>query len=299
MKMIVDLKNKKAIVIRKKINKNNRKGVTNMINTKTIKTVKCQYCGKELKDNRIQIKIGEVMSYISIGYEKCDCKNAQRDYKQQKIKMEKIKRLKAEKEKQERIKQLYTKSGMPTRLKGYTFSNFKVNSTNQKQWLKAQEYAQKCLSGKTQGSLFIAGKVGAGKTHLASSIANAFILDEKPVIFGTLINLLGEIKDSYKDDSETEGNIIRRYSSIPLLVIDDLGKEKPSEWTLEKLFTIINNRYENNLPVVITTNYNRDQLTERLSNGSNDVIAESIISRLYAMCSGIYLGGKDKRKELV
>ena len=49
-----------------------------------------------------------------------------------------------------------------------------------------------------------------------------------------------------------------------MLIIDDLGKERPSEWTLEKLFTIINNRYENNLPVIITTNYNRDKLRERL-----------------------------------
>ena len=84
-----------------------------------------------------------------------------------------------------------------------------------------------------------------------------------------------------------------------MLIIDDLGKERPSEWTLEKLFTIINNRYENNLPVIITTNYNRDKLRERLANNKNYEIADSIISRLYEMCKGLAIYGNDKRKELV
>ena len=84
-----------------------------------------------------------------------------------------------------------------------------------------------------------------------------------------------------------------------ILIIDDLGKERPSEWTLEKLFTIINNRYENNLPVIITTNYNREKLRERLACNKNYEIADSIISRLYEMCKGINITGKDKRKELV
>ena len=97
----------------------------------------------------------------------------------------------------------------------------------------------------------------------------------------------------------TELSIIDNYSKVPLLIIDDLGKERPSEWTLEKLFTIINNRYENNLPVVITTNYNRDRLRERLANRTNYEIADAIISRLYEMCKGINIKGTDKRKELV
>lgn len=270
-----------------------------MTETKTVTTQRCQYCGRELKERRMNIKIGEMFSSVNIGFEKCDCDEAQRNFELQKQKIEQEKKQKIEYERLERVNKLYAKSGMPIRLKGYTFSNFKVTKDNQKQWLKAQEYAQNCLKNNTYSSLFIAGKVGVGKTHLASSIANIFIQAERPVIFGTLINLLGQIKDSYKNDSETEGDIIHKYSTIPLLIIDDLGKEKPSEWTLEKLFTIINNRYENNLPVVITTNYNRAQLTERLSNGNNDIIAESIISRLYAMCNGIYLNGNDKRKELV
>ena len=61
----------------------------------------------------------------------------------------------------------------------------------------------------------------------------------------------------------------------------------------------INNRYENDLPVIITTNYNREKLRERLACNKNYEIADSIISRLYEMCKGINITGKDKRKELV
>ena len=94
----------------------------------------------------------------------------------------------------------------------------------------------------------------------------------------------------------------KKYKRLPdsmKQLIDDLGKERPSGWTLEKLFTIINNRYENNLPIIITTNYNKEKLRKRLLCNNNEEIVDSIISRLYEMCRGIIIFGKDKRKELV
>ena len=76
------------------------------------------------------------------------------------------------------------------------------------------------------------------------------IESEISVVFGTLINLLNEVKDTYTMENKTESFIIEKYSKVPLLIIDDLGKERPSEWTLEKLFTIINNSlwYKKELP---------------------------------------------------
>lgn len=85
------------------------------------------------------------------------------------------------------------------------------------------------------------------------------------------------------------------YSSVDLLIIDDLGKEKPTEWVLEKLFLIVNNRYNNYLPIVITTNYNRNQLRERLCVNKNYSMVDSIISRLYEMCGGIEIKDEDHR----
>ena len=69
----------------------------------------------------------------------------------------------------------------------------------------------------------------------------------------------------------------------------------PSEWGLEKLFTIINSRYENNLPVIITTNYNQNSLVERLSLNGEIETAKSIISRLYEMCYLVKIDDIDHR----
>ena len=141
----------------------------------------------------------------------------------------------------------------------------------------------------TNKGLFITGAYGVGKTYLASCIANEIIKNGKSVIFGTLIQLLDFIRDSEVSDKD----YLNLYSSVDLLVIDDLGKEKPTELVLEKLFLIVNNRYNNYLPIVITTNYNRNQLRERLCINKNYSIVDSIISRLYEMCGGIGIKDDD------
>lgn len=104
------------------------------------------------------------------------------------------------------------------------------------------------------------------------------------------------MKNSYDADNNiSEIEIIKLYEKVDLLIIDDLGKEKPSEWGLEKLFTIINSRYENNLPVIITTNYNQNSLAERLSLNGEIETAKSIISRLYEMCYLVKINDIDHR----
>ena len=259
----------------------------------------CQYCGQELNQEGLIFEVGGNEFIRKLEPERCDCELAKQYWK--KVDYEKSMKLKNElaylkHQKQER---LYKTSKMHPRLKEYTFENYEVRNYNRSAYRKAKEYTENYIKGAERGSLYITGGVGTGKTHLAASIANELIRNERTVVFGTLINLLNEIKDSYSSDNEKEGVIIDKYSKIDMLIIDDLGKERPSEWTLEKLFTIINNRYENKLPVIITTNYNRERLRERLADNKNYEIADSIISRLYEMCKGISIIGKDKRKELV
>ena len=87
--------------------------------------------------------------------------------------------------------------------------------------------------------------------------------------------MLDFIRDSYSDSEVSDKDYLNLYSSVDLLVIDDLGKEKPTEWVLEKLFLIVNNRYNNYLPIVITTNYNRNQLRERLCINKNYNIVQT------------------------
>lgn len=174
---------------------------------------------------------------------------------------------------------------MSKRNLNYKFENFEVNSNNKKVFQSLKDYSKKLVNSKERKGLILVGNNGVGKTHLACSIANELIKNGMPIIYGTLINLLAELRNSYDADNNiSEMEIIKLYEKVDLLIIDDLGKEKPSEWGLEKLFTIINSRYENNLPVIITTNYNQNSLAERLSLNGEIETAKSIISRLYEMC---------------
>ena len=78
--------------------------------------------------------------------------------------------------------------------------------------------------------LFIAGPPGTGKTHLAAAIANHLIAQGKPVICMTMIDLLERIKRTYSTTGGSESDVLKIYKTVPLLVIDDIGKEPPTEW---------------------------------------------------------------------
>ena len=139
-------------------------------------------------------------------------------------------------------------------------------------------------------------KYKVDENGLSSEKASELIKNGIPIIYGTLINLLAELKNTYDvDNNISEMKIIKLYEKVDLLIIDDLGKEKPSEWGLEKLFTIINSRYENNLPVIITTNYNQNSLINRISINGEIETAKSIISRLYEMCYLVKIEDRDHR----
>ena len=78
----------------------------------------------------------------------------------------------------------------------------------------------------------------------------------------------------YKDDGDTAGKLVQAAETAPLLVLDDLGAEKPTEWVQEQLFIIINKRYEEMLPTLITTNCNMAELIDRIGRRTADRILE-------------------------
>ncbi len=144
-----------------------------------------------------------------------------------------------------------------------------------------------------KGIIFV-GKNGTGKTHISTAICNELIKENVPVIFGTLTELLDKYKECYKNYSD--GELTKLYSKVDLLVIDDLGVETMNEWMLSKLFVIVNERMKNELPIIITTNYDIDQLKKRLTIPSKVCeTTNSIISRLCYMCYRVECKGKDYR----
>lgn len=254
---------------------------------------KCKFCGKLLyiKDYTA-LYVNNFIENIANAFERCTCAEASNVWKQydEDIEKDKIRNVNLSK-----INKLFKNNNLGKRQLNSTFENYKITNKNKTAYENVKKYVNKLIEGKTNKGLFITGAYGVGKTYLASCIANEIIKNEKSVIFGTLIQLLDFIRDSYSDSEVSDKDYLSLYSSVDLLIIDDLGKEKPTEWVLEKLFLIVNNRYNNYLPIIITTNYNRNQLRERLCVNKNYSIVDSIISRLYEMCGGIEIKDEDHR----
>lgn len=124
----------------------------------------------------------------------------------------------------------------------------------------ALEFAQR-----PEGWLFFSGVYGCGKTHLAAAIANARLEQGQPALFLVVPDLLDHLRATFGPQSETSyDELFEQVRSTPLLILDDLGAHNASPWATEKLFQLLNHRYQAKLPTVITTNQRLDELDPRL-----------------------------------
>ena len=226
-----------------------------------------------------------------------------RDLEEQKRKAEEERtRLDDQRRMEERIRKIIGESGMNKRFLERTFETFQITDQNQEAYRTCAVYARKLMNNepfKGVNSLALIGPVGTGKTHLAAAIANRLLNHGTAVICMTMIDMLARIRDTYRRQSgASEANVIGIYEDVPLLIIDDLGKEAPTDWGIQTIFEIINARYERMLPIVVTTNYNFDRLTDRMvPRGSNDSIAaEALVDRLREMCGPVLLTGESWRR---
>jgi len=100
--------------------------------------------------------------------------------------------------------------------------------------------------------------------------------------------LLGELRNTFSNQEHTEMEIITKYSTAEYLILDDIGAEKVSDWTLQSLSIIINNRYEYLKPTIFTSNFNLDQLADKLGD-------DRIPSRIFGMCYVYHMKNMDRR----
>lgn len=149
-----------------------------------------------------------------------------------------------------------------------------------------------------KGLLFI-GEPGVGKTHLATAVLRLAV--EKTGAYGLFVDvrkLLRTIKDTYNPVVKaTELEVIRPVMEAQLLVMDDLGAEKTSEWVDETMNLIVNTRYNQRLPTIFTTNYlDRDPDDKSVAEVLIERVGFRIHSRLHEMCEFLELQSLDYRK---
>jgi DNA replication protein DnaC len=134
--------------------------------------------------------------------------------------------------------------------------------------------------------LWISGGVGAGKTWLAMLVARYAIEQGQAVAVYSVPRLLSEIRRTYDGEGLSTLELLDQLTSVSLLVLDDVGTERSNPWVLEQLYTIINERWQEQRSVVLTTNLDRDAMQEQ--------IGERTVSRLEGMCQSILVDTPDQ-----
>lgn len=208
--------------------------------------------------------------------------------------------IKANSLKAQRLKE---QSNLGERFNNRTFGNFDKHR-DEKAFKTCLQYAERddlftmqtrskefnlidALKGKDaryRNGLILFGGYGTGKTHLAAAIANNLVDKGVSCMFGTFSDHLEKIRQEFNTDKRV---YLEKLKNIPMLVIDDIGQEKKSEWTQQILYDVINYRYDHLSPVVITTNLDVDALANHVGG--------AVMSRLMEMCFIVQTAGKDMR----
>lgn len=130
---------------------------------------------------------------------------------------------------------------------------------------QAQQFAHRL-----EGWLLLLGGYGCGKTHLAAAIANFAVEHGVPTLFLTVPDLLDQLRFAYESEETSFEERFEEIRNASLLVMDDFGTQNATPWAQEKLFQIVNYRYINRLPTVITTNLSLDEIEPRIRSRLQD-----------------------------
>lgn len=218
--------------------------------------------------------------------------------------------------KEARFQAVWSSCGIPLRLAAATFNNYvpacqeKVQALN-----KCQTFAEQGMDIILKGQgLFLQGPVGTGKSHLAVATLRDLI-ENKTILFGkrssvngfidepvydgfycsmvSVVDLLNTLRESFNTDQfkPTARDMLHRVRSDALVILDDIGAEKPSDWVEEQLYAIIDQRYRMKRSTFFTTNCTLRQLELQIGSRS--------VSRIMEMCQGVKVGGEDWRKRLI
>lgn len=267
-------------------------------------TTTCPFCGQKLltmagaivQDDETDPRRGAVIG-LKLA---CECEAAMRADEESNAAAEALRRQKKAKEKEARLRARFEASNLPENWHNRGLSSWQQRTPNeQAAYQAAVTFGRRFRSGE-RPSLYIAGPIGTGKTMLASCLSVELIRLGIPVLWSNVGEVLRSIRATF-GSAEKEADAIARYTEPPVLVLDDLGKERPTEWASEQLFYILNLRYELRRSTIITTNYGGADLVRRLtpradaSGAADDTTARAIVDRLRETANLIILEGESKR----
>lgn len=199
---------------------------------------------------------------------------------------------------QERIKidQAKTLSLLGKRYANATFQTYKLTSENKTAFKIAVSYAEKHKEMLDKGyGIYVYGNSGSGKTHLMACICNYLLEHGEKCIFTSVSKIMADIRTCFAQNKDTSV-VVDKYSRIPFLFIDDLGKDGYKKgqgdfgWLDEQLYVIINDRYNNMLPTLACGNYALEDLVGK------EIYDSAVVDRLVAMATKkIRLDGESQR----
>jgi DNA replication protein DnaC len=171
-------------------------------------------------------------------------------------------------------KRLFALSSL-NELSNLTFENFHSRGRVGLRAAQAESLEQaynqaRIFAENRKGWLLLSGRFGCGKTHLAAAIANFSVDLGVPTLFLTVPDLLDTLRFSYDNPEATFESRFNEIRNAPLLVMDDFGTQNATEWAQEKLFQILNYRYINKLPLVVTTNLMLEEMEPRIRSRLED-----------------------------